>query len=142
MRIHSSTLTHTDLQNAARVAGVSFERLTTHGSRIRHGAYDVLLTGSGTTRGNSGTHGAAYHKAATWDEWGIFLNHLFEEDPEAVVRNIYHGRRDFHECTGGRYRTLKPSEQHLRHRWTWDHGTGECKCGAVTVRSSHTAYSY
>jgi hypothetical protein len=132
MRIHTN-LHRDSFQTAARTAGVDFERLTEHGSRSAARAFDVILTGHGVTGGqwgNSGTNGAAPYKTATWDEWGIFLNAIFQADPGARTRD-YDSAEDFHTVTGGRFETLTPAEQHLRHRWTPDGNYGaDCKCGA------------
>jgi hypothetical protein len=139
MKIHTS-LSQESIYRAARLAGVDFERLNEHGSRSHPHAFDVILSGSGTTGGqwgNSGKDGAAPYKAATWDEWGIFLAAVFGAD-ETAKATYYESADDFHWQTGGRFRMLRRDSQHLRHKWSfqgecvtgayWVH---ECKCGAV-----------
>jgi len=145
MRIHTSL---TDAQvRSLRPVSVTFERLTSHGSRSHVRAFDVLLAGSGNTGGqwgNSGKDGAAPYKAATWDEWGIFLGALFDADPAAKA-TYYHDGADFHWQTGDRFRdgALTLAGQHLRHKWghrrtlTGQHEQ-HCQCGAV-VRRGHLA---
>lgn len=144
MRIHSNTLTERDAYDAAALAGVGFHRLSTHGSRSRAHALDVVLEGSGRTGGawgNSGNAGAGSYVAATWDEWGIFLGELFRRDPDAHVPGIYHDGEHYRWVTGARFDALTPADQHKRHRWdahgrsiTGAYYVSECKCGAIQRR--------
>lgn len=145
MRIHTSHLSDSDIIRAGRAAGVTFERLEARGSKSRIRAFDVLLAGSGVTGGqwgNSGKDGAAPYKAATWDEWGIFLGALFAADPAAKC-SYYHDAADFHWQTGGRFQELTPARQHIRHKWEYVQTlTGRtqhvCACTAVR-RPGHLA---
>lgn len=152
MRIHTDKL-DTDMRafrEARELASVGIERLTLHGSQSRARAFDFLLSGNGRTGeqyGNSGNYGATQYKAATWDEWGIFLNHLFDVDPDARVAKVYEGAEHFHWVTGDRYRTLTPADQHVRHNWlsgdaggrsaTGSYHVQSCKCGAIVRRMVH-----
>lgn len=138
MRINTS-LNYVDMHAAARRAGVVLVRFTEHGSRKSPRAFDVLLSGSGITGGqwgNSGTYGAGPYKAATWDEWGIFLDVIFRRDPQASCR-AYSGQEEFQWATGNRYDTLTPERQHIRHKWSHDgifgldYSTQRCACGAI-----------
>ena len=63
MRIHSDTLTVTDLVQSAHKANVTFTRNTTHGSKKRKLAYDVILSGNSPFRQNSSSE-----FTATWDQ--------------------------------------------------------------------------
>ncbi|WIC89711.1 hypothetical protein SEA_BRAXOADDIE_89 [Rhodococcus phage Braxoaddie] len=133
MRIHSDTLTRSDLASAARVAGVAFTRCEARGSRSRAGAFDVILTGASTRRQNGGTD-----YAATWDQWGEFLAAVFRADPRATVPNVYPSGEAFHWLTGSRY-DGREYAAHAQHRWNYDgeNVTGvyrvySCKCGAVS----------
>jgi formylmethanofuran dehydrogenase subunit B len=104
MRIHGNTITDADLNEAAVKAGVDLERRTRHGSKSRDHAYDVILSGSNTRWANPGSSSRRnYFKAATWDEWGWFLAHLFEVDPRLTVPRVYADAWDFHRKTGGKY---------------------------------------
>lgn len=146
MRIHTY-LCQGVIEAAALDAGVSFERLTLHGSKSRAHAFDVLLSGNGVTGGqwgNSGTNGAGPYKAATWDEWGIFIAAVFAADPTASM-TYYDDAADFHYQTDDRFRDLTPAGQHIRHRWSWLRSiTGEsfdeCQCGAVRRRGHLADY--
>lgn len=137
MRIHTS-LTLLDIEAAARRAGVQLERCTQHRSRKAARAFDVILSGSASTRWrNSGTHGASDYKAATWDEWGIFLDVLFRRDPNTWCY-AYSCQDHFQWSTGNRYDTLTAEAQHIRHKWQHDSGpwsrdyaVRNCDCGAV-----------
>lgn len=122
------------VQAAARRAGVTFERLTVHGSRTHDHAYDVILSGSGT---RSGWPGRDY-QTATWDEWGIFLDVIFRRDPAASCR-AYGSADHFRWATGGRFDALDlDGQHHRRHRWVYSgractgaYDVRRCTCGAL-----------
>lgn len=117
MRIHSDTITHRDFINAAYTARVAVVDLSTYGSRSRDRAFKFYLSGSGITGGQWGSQD---YKTATWDEWGIFLGHLFDVDPIAHTgKNSYLSAQHYHWVTGDRFRTLTPRHQHHRHRWEY-----------------------
>jgi hypothetical protein len=134
MRIHTNTVTYTDLAQSALLAGVYLERDSEHKSKSHKRAFDVILSGSSPRRRNSG---AAANRtddyAATWDEWGIFLGELFRRDP-AIKCAYYRDAADFHWQTGGRFRALTRDKQHRVHNWTFSMTLNErgCACGAVT----------
>lgn len=136
MRIHSDILTRQNFINAAYAAGVSVIDLSEHGSHSRLRAFTWTLSGSGR---NGGQWGTQDHKAATWDEWGIFFSHLFEVDPLAHNGKWpYLSGEHFHWSTGGRFHELRPSEQHKRHKWnrqglgaTGSYAIAVCSCGAL-----------
>lgn len=144
MRLHSNFLETSDFYRAARTAGVSFTRFETKGSRKRDRAFDVILTGTSPRNQNFGGE----DKAATWDEWGVFLGVLFGIDPEAVTP-YYSCGADFHWQTGNRFFWIRPAHQrHRQHRWEWSGraATGaytvhECKCGALMRRGDFAAVS-
>lgn len=151
MRIHTDHLTFADMGTAAIHAGVILHRCAEHRSQSRKRAFDFYLEGSGRTGGqwgNTGTHGAAPIKAATWDEYGIFIARLYTKDPDAHFgKHGYESEEHFHWVTGNRYRTLTPDQQHKRHRWGYhDRSAGgtylvaQCtKCPAILRRP---AYGY
>lgn len=147
MRIHTS-LNTASLYRAADLANVTFGKsLAEHGSRTHVRAFEVQLSGNGITGGqwgNSGKDGAAPYKAATWDEWGIFLGAVFRWD-ESAKATYYDDAADFHYQTGDRFLTLKVADQHLRHKWGWRKSiTGEsfdyCDCGAERRRGHLSEY--
>jgi hypothetical protein len=116
MRIHTDKLSFQDLYDAAREIENVYVEYTLHGSRKRDHAFNVTLTAEprkGRRFRNSGNRGATYDAAATWDEWGIFLNHLFTIDPNAASDN-YDGLADFRFRTGERFDTadFTPCDQH------------------------------
>jgi hypothetical protein len=147
MRIHTSAA-YGAIYAAAREARV-IVRATEHGSRTHARAFEVQLSdGAGNAWRNSGQYGAATWdgNAATWDEWGIFLAHLYGADPGARVggslkRPIYADADDFHRVTCDRYRTLTPALQHKRHKWERVYGAHRqtCKCGAALDMSARYA---
>jgi hypothetical protein len=144
MRLHTDTITADHLTDAARTAGVGLT-YSRHGSRTRHHAWEITLTGSSPYPRNPGGPGVPdgydpTERAATWDQWGIFLAHLFRQDPNATTRDYLSGEH-YRWATGNRYDTLTPTEQHKRHKWatTGDSVTGtyfvqECGCGAILRR--------
>ena len=134
MRIHSDSIEELDVRKAANLAGVSFTRFRLHGSRKRAGAFDVILTGSSPRRQNGGGD-----HAATWDEWGHFLNTLFTLDPD-MVTPYYENAEHFHWVTANRFRGgFDLAEQHTAgHKWDWQgssvagtYSVASCKCGAI-----------
>lgn len=112
MRLHSDILNRGTIIDALQAAkakghvthGVQFYILDGHKSRSRSGAYEIQLgtahkvKGDGRGWKNSGTNGAGDTYAATRDEWGWFIDELFEVDPNAVFGQ-YKGRDDFHAQT-------------------------------------------
>jgi hypothetical protein len=88
MKIHTDKLTLADLQEALP-DGV-YAHITPKGSRSRLHAFDVTLYVLGrdelhTRLGNSGGYGASGELAATWDEWGIWMDRLYDRDPSVVI---------------------------------------------------------
>jgi hypothetical protein len=138
MRIHSDLLSVQDFADAARRAGVTVVgNLGIHRSQSRTQAFTFTLSGNGR---NGGQWGNQPHKTATWDEWGIVFAHLFDVDPLAHTGKWpYQSGEHFDWATGGRFRTLTPASQHLRHKWnralgpslTGSYYVSECDCGAI-----------
>ena len=142
MRIHSDFIEEVDVRKAARLAGVSFTRFGLHGSRKRDHAFDVILTGSSPRRQNSND---CPDFAATWDEWGAFLGHLFGLDPHAVTP-YYESGEHFDWATGGQYRGGVLPDRHKSHRWQYagssptdSYHVSECQCGAIRRVRNHRA---
>lgn len=90
MRIHSDTLGYLDLRIAAERANVHMFEGEEHGSRKRARAFEVSLSGSSKYAAQRDTS----YKAATWDEWGIFLDTLYQDDPQ-MIAGQYKSRHDF-----------------------------------------------
>lgn len=139
MHLHSDFLIHSDLNRARRIAGVGFTRLEEKGSRSRDRQFDIILTGSSPRNQNMG----GPDKAATWDEWGIFLGVLFNIDPAAhTAKHGYESGPHFHWSTGNRFaHPLTPKARHGQHHWEWAGHTAtgsytvhECECGALMRR--------
>ena len=134
MRLHTYA-TEDTIRDAAAKAGATLERFTRHGSRSRDHAFEVILSGDGR-RGGQWAGGDT--KSATWDQWGIFLNHIYEVD-QTMKCWAYEDADDFHWKTGERFKSLKLADQHIQHRWdyrgravTGAYWVRECKCGAVS----------
>lgn len=148
----------------ASITGVGLSALTEHGSRTHDRALEVQLSG------DSSRCPAAMDdwsdKAATWDQWGLFLSALFEVDPAARVGGakspIYIDRDHFHWSTGGRYLGAPDDDgvrgvdaptgtfltsgkgYHRQHRWTSGGSSvtgayyvSECACGAIARRVAY-----
>ena len=99
MRIHTDKLTTQDVCREAFKVGVAVEYLGSHGSRKRDHAYEVALSGSSPYAGASTAVGYPY-KAATWDEWGLFIAALFKLEPTAIIGH-YNGVENFEQITRG-----------------------------------------
>lgn len=93
MNVYSDTLTYRDLIDAAP-AGVTVPVLEPMPRpRTRRFGYVVGLSGSSPYASQLRTENGT-HKAATWDEHGIWMSRLFDIDPEAIIAT-YKGRDDF-----------------------------------------------
>jgi hypothetical protein len=125
MRIHSDSIDALEIRKAARLAGVGFTRFSLHGSRSRAFAFDIILTGNSPRNQNGGDE-----KAATWDQWGHFLNTLFSLDAD-MVTPYYENADHFHWTTGGRYVDFDLADDHVKgHKWQY---SGETVTGAYMV---------
>jgi hypothetical protein len=104
MRIHTDHLSESDIYTAARFARVDVVKLEAHGSRKRDHAFDVKLEGESRRAPNGGASGKGYAtgKAATWDQWGVFLSVLFDLD-DATSTPYDDGRQAFHDRTFDRF---------------------------------------
>jgi hypothetical protein len=113
MRLHTSA-TLADVIEAARRARVTFDRCTEHRSQSAARAFDVTLFGASTRRPNSGKRGAATgwedNYAATWDQWGVFLGHLYRVDP-AMRCYAYAAGDDYDWKTDGRFAAGGPFDE-------------------------------
>jgi hypothetical protein len=111
VRIHTDKIETLDIVQAKNTATlqsggtVHLEELARRGSRRRARAFEVRLTGDGTLtrrRINAGTSRDvdrfSLPYAATWEQWGWFLVHLFTVDPD-MVAGPYDGAEDFHRQT-------------------------------------------
>lgn len=138
MKIRSNAAP-SDVYAAANAAGVCLYRFDVRGARTHAHGYNVHLEGSSGRATNSGHFGAGSHPAATWDEWGVFLAHLFAVDPTTDA-TYYKGRDDFDLQTGERYTPTGLAESHTpcrTHKWEYAAPrsfTCAKGCGAVRVR--------
>lgn len=112
MKLHSNTLTWSDVHDALRTAKdtgnvarhIDFEICEERGSRSRKNGFEIQLgtytkiPGDKRRFKNSGAYGASDVYAATRDEWGWFIDAVFNLDPAAVF-GPYSGRIDFHKAT-------------------------------------------
>jgi len=128
MRIHTN-LCQGMIDIAAKIAGVRFERCTLHGSRSRDHAFDVILSGNSGRRSGFGGD----YEAASWDQWGIFLGFIFENDPDATCW-AYKDAGDFHWQTGYRFEDLTLEEATRFHKWS----LGEYDGYSSTSHCQHT----
>lgn len=135
MRIHTNRLTAGDIYAAANfAAGAHVEYVREHGSRTRVRAYDFYVTGNSPFRPAFGKETIGEY-AATWDQWGLLLGHLFSIDPDAHTgRTGYRSSADFHYKTGHRFVPgfIRPDQTHRRHKWQPNYdSTAMCDCGAM-----------
>lgn len=140
MRIHTSA-TEADVRAAAMVARATIARLSQHGSRSREHAFEVILGGESSRARNGGRYGAETGgKAATWDQWGVFLAALYRTDPQLICW-AYSSAHEFHVRTAERFlwgKTLQngwPEDAHGDHSWEWSGYGARCRrCSARQVR--------
>ena len=114
MKIHSDVITSQNISEATRAAGMRgvYEEHTTHGSRQRARSFNVKLTGNSTRRQNPGTSADRdVDFAATWDEWGMFIQALFVIDPEAIIGQ-YKDYDAFQLHTADRFENLTAPYSH------------------------------
>lgn len=144
MRIHTDGVENIDLDRAAFHAGVTFARKVRHGSRTHKHAWDVTLRGNSRRRPNHGGSGAAEGYAATWDQWGIFLAHLYNEDATMRCAGAYKDIDEFDFKTGerfwltfnretGEFDGFELKDSHGDHKFESlvRAGGQQCNCGAV-----------
>ena len=131
MRIHADHLNSGNLYTAARAARVDME-LTFHKSRSRGAAFNVTLSGESNRRPNR-DH-ASDEFAATWDQWGVFLGHLFNIDENMFVLG-YDGAEDFHYKTHNRFTDPGkfPHDSHGDHTFRFDGVPHQNKCTKCTA---------
>jgi hypothetical protein len=110
MRLHSDVLTGSDITRifhtakAAHMSPETYIEYTSHGSRSRQNAFEVRLgayakrAGERRSYKNSGGYGASEEYAATYDEWGHFIEALFTVDPDMIFGG-YKGVDDYHAQT-------------------------------------------
>lgn len=177
MKLHSDTLTADDIDNAAYraslavqldgtrpVAPIGVARCDQRGSRKRARSFDVILTGDATHRNNAGPNGGHDSRAASWDQWGLFLADLFNIDPSLTVPGVYVDAEHFHWATGNRYgvgyagHPVRPGDvdrpfivgddYHRRHKWEFGltvatgayvcHRCENCEASTRRVLPGHT----
>lgn len=132
MRIHTDTLTNSDVRKAAATARVTLDRFTGHGSKSRARAFDITLQGESRRHQNGGDG-----KAATWDQWGVFLAILFAGDDNLTIPRAYEDAADFGYKTGHRFDNVGefPADAHGDHRFEYagvPYSQNCKKCSAVT----------
>lgn len=126
MRIHTNELLWRDIRTAATTAGVTLLRDSEHKSRTHKRAFDVILSGNSPYRVHQGQNRRpdeeyfGDEKAASWDQWGIFLSLLFEADAD-LKTPYYASREEFHWRTSARFDRWDPEEtqEHRQHRWEY-----------------------
>lgn len=124
MKIHTNLLTSHDVYAATMAGGMRGVNVecVTQGSRSRKRGLTVHLTGNSTRRPNGGNRGANKDSdgyAATWDEWGMFLQYLFDLDPDAIATGAYNGLDDFGMKTNWRFEGLTADKACPNHKWEY-----------------------
>lgn len=123
MRIHSDTIPRGSLSGLiADLPGVYIDHFSEHGSRKRARGIEVRLVGNSPYLNMAKTG-----KAATWDEWGVFMARIFNLDPFAIIGG--ETEADFNLRTNYRFEADGlPGDTHARHNWG---ERGQCtKCSA------------
>jgi hypothetical protein len=136
MRIHTDENTWSNIYAAARAARVRVEGRSFKSS-IRESGFDIHLTGESRRRPNRRVSSDEF--AATWDQWGVFLGHLFNIDPNMVCgtpkRPVYRSEADFEDKTARRFVAGQwPTDTHGDHTFRYSGVPCEqscTKCSAV-----------
>lgn len=153
MRIHTNNPAGVwqSIWDATRNMPGVYADLTEHGSRTRGEAIELKLEGTSNRKVNAGTSRNVDRfdlpNAATWDEWGVVLQAVFDADPNALAGSakypVYDGREDYERQTQGRFVTAHdgvyrlPHDTHQNHVWDYKPGqaTTPCKrCSAEKTR--------
>lgn len=138
MHIHTDTITTTDVHRAVIDIPEVYVDVTEHGSRSRARKLDVTLSAEPRKgrRPRNSNREATGDAAATWDEWGVFLAHLYDIDPDMTCW-AYENAEHFHWATAGRFANGGPDVRHDQHKWvlegtviTGTYFTRACSCGA------------
>jgi hypothetical protein len=119
MRLHTNLITRHDLSAAARATGVILRDVTEHGSRSHDHAFNFYLEGDSNHQSNGRDH-----KAATWDQWGMFIANLYRVDYQATfgpAKTGYRDASDFHWQTGERFKGYVLPNSHRQHKWVYDY---------------------
>lgn len=137
MKIHTNTLDMPDLVEASHIARVDFSRIDRKGSQTHERAFDVILTGESNKMQNGGRE-----KAATWDQWGVFLAVLFDKDP-SMTTTYYADADAFARKTADRFGAFDdvrrfvaigwPNDSHGDHQWDYAGVPGEQACTKCTA---------
>lgn len=140
MRIYTNENTWSNVYDAARKAGVTFTRAESFTPRVSQekggfdSGFDLILTGDSRRNQNQGDD-----KAATWDQWGVFLSVLFNVDNDmkagSPTQPYYDGSADFDYKTDGRFSNpgVFPDDTHGDHTFRYSGpGSHTCtKCSAL-----------
>jgi len=119
MDLHTDNILSGDLYAAAREAGVTIESAGLHGSRSHDHKWSIYLSGSSNRYSNGRDH-----KAATWDEWGVFMAALYRVEAAArwgTKSFGYADAWDFHQKTQDRFSHGAPQDMHTQHKWQYDY---------------------
>jgi hypothetical protein len=103
MKIHSDIITASDLMKSS--PPLVLVHWMPNGSRKRHHGFTASLEWLGDKEkgrrwANQSSWDGPFGRtiACTWDEWGIWIDKLFDIDPDAVI-GPYDGRAAFMEQT-------------------------------------------
>ena len=130
MRLHTDKITRHDLQAAAFATGVILHEVTEHGSRSKDHALNFYLEGDSNHDSNG-----RWHKAATWDQWGMFIANLYRIEYGAVFgpkNGGYRDASDFHWQTANRFKGAVLPDSHRQHKWVYDYTASRAFSG-ITV---------
>lgn len=127
------------IRNAAKLARVRFDRFKVTGSRTHARTFDVTLFGESSRLPNGGRSGGYVYgqdndHAATWDQWGVFLNAIFDADPTSRM-TYYRDAADYHWQTAARFAEGWPVDAHGDHRWEASGHPYRTEAGTVYTQS-------
>ncbi len=135
MRIHADNLDSALVLAAARESDMIVESFSEHGSKSRKKAFNILCSGNSTRNAMSNSF-----KAATWDQWGVFLGILFDADETMTVPGVYADSDCFYDQTFNRFVSgARPNidvKSSHTHRWinSGSPRLSECKSDFCTAQ--------
>lgn len=134
MRIHTNDLVMSDVIKAATLAEATIAEINEHRSKTHTRAFEVKLRGNSARYPQAGRD-SSDARAATWDQWGLFLGFLFAWD--WTIKTLpYPNVGEFHLATDWRFDTPGMFSDPLNHDHRWEYigvpRMNECRtCGAV-----------
>lgn len=107
MKIHTDHIHRAELFEALQEVDSSLVlNVSEHRSYKRARMFNAYLKWAGEVNYERRRNASTHWTAATWDEWGLWIDRLFQLDPEAIIGQ-YHGYEDFLDQTEDAVRSAR-----------------------------------